>query len=214
MTILLVYLFYAAVLFWGPWTRPRSFLSPNSSARYGLGVVFTGGEKRIETAIDLLESGVIDTLIVSSATERKMAGIEKKYWGGKPIPHVLEPNATSTHGNAFFTGVLIKEHEKRIVVLITNDYHMNRAYRLLWLALRHENVEIICCPVQKYPDISESMRMKIGSIRKLRYSERIKMMLNFTKFVYNGTRISGNNKWEDDIELLLDNTVFTRLLRL
>lgn len=115
-TVIAVYLAYGIILFWGPWTRPDAYITEDSKITYNLGVVFTGGEGRLTQAFSLLEAGIIDTIVVSSASEKTMSVLCNKYLNGKSLPCILEPDATSTHGNAFYTGELIKKHDKRSIL--------------------------------------------------------------------------------------------------
>lgn len=213
-SLFFAYILYGTIVFWGPWTKPPSGLTGAEGLHFDLGVVFTGGPERIEKGMTLLQQGVIDTILISSLSQEAIHELSQHYFSNRPLPHILETKATSTHGNAYYTKNALQDRTLDSIVLITHSYHMERSYRLLWLALRGIGISISCYPIERYPGIPESELQKISAYRRLIIAEKIKGMMNYVKFLYNGTRVTGNNRWENTMEQLIDTTVFQKILRL
>jgi len=209
---MIIYIVYGTLVFWGPWTRPSDYFEYGEQKEYDLGVIFTGGGgKRIDVAFGLLISGHVDTLLISSASTSRLDALSQKYQYYDSFPYIPELYATSTHGNAYYSSKLIRSSNKHNILLITNDYHMKRAYRLLWLALRRDDVKITCCPVDEYRHLDEKQKLNIGSYRKLVVAEKVKIIMNYIKFLYNGAVISGNSALENEVEVILDTHVMKML---
>ncbi len=123
-------------MFWGRNGKPKNIYQLNLLKTYDLALVFNGENDRIAPAIDLICKGKAKKIIISPATKFQMDSYIKKYAKGERIHYVLEPNARTTHENAFYCSEIIIHEKANNIILITSFYHMNRSHRLLSLALR------------------------------------------------------------------------------
>jgi uncharacterized SAM-binding protein YcdF (DUF218 family) len=115
-------------------------------------IVLTGGSERLDSALKLLEKGVVDKLFISGvgkgATLPKMLDLLQ---GEKSIPEELQEKielgytAKDTTGNALEAAQWITENSIESVRLVTAHYHMQRSF--LELQQQAANANIIKNPV-------------------------------------------------------------------
>ncbi|MFA7457624.1 MAG: YdcF family protein, partial [Micavibrio sp.] len=102
-------------------------------------IVLTGGDKRVNTGLDLLEAGLADKLFISgvhsSVTARELIGL----WDGekeKLLPAItLGYVADNTAGNAVESHQWIAENNIHSIRLVTANYHMARSYLMFRQAM-------------------------------------------------------------------------------
>lgn len=114
-------------------------------------VALTGGSgKRISVAIELLQNGAGERLLVSGVhpsvdTEDLIAtagGSEALYECCIDIGH----KASSTEGNAVESGDWVQSHGYKSLIIVTSDYHMPRA--LLWYQYSVPEIEVHPYPMR------------------------------------------------------------------
>ena len=116
-------------------------------------VVFTGGDNRIETGLQLLTAGLSKNLFISGVhPDVSMQRIRKKWKaidGRLPKCCIaLGYKAETTYQNAYETRDWVLENDYKSVRLVTADYHMNRSLIELKHALP-ENIEILAHPIKQ-----------------------------------------------------------------
>lgn len=95
-------------------------------------VVLTGGAKRIDTAIQLLQSNHGKYLLISGVqSTTTLQDIEKTLSStltSKNRDHItIGHNATSTMGNAIETAAWVHYHQLDSLIIVTSSYHIRRA---------------------------------------------------------------------------------------
>jgi uncharacterized SAM-binding protein YcdF (DUF218 family) len=94
-------------------------------------IVLTGGQSRIDAALDLLKSGKGERLLISgvnpsasSESLRLAAGADTKLF---KCCVDIDRAALDTIGNAEESAKWVREHDYDSVILVTNNYHMPRS---------------------------------------------------------------------------------------
>ena len=176
--ILMVFLF----IFLGGFIRFAEMVSalvpPENPKADGI-VVLTGGSQRLVQAVELLQAGAAERLLVSgvhpmtSSTQiRKMTrGSEALFTCCVDIGH----KALDTIGNAYEAVGWIKSHKYKRVLIVTNNYHMPRS--LYELQILDPKTEYIAYPVvnsdlkdRNWLSNNQALRMMIGEYLKLSYA--------------------------------------------
>ena len=100
-------------------------------------VVPTGGEKRIETGLELFAAGRAKELFITGVYPGVTHNTIINMWQSeKPLPEcciTLGHRATTTIQNAAETKEWLAGKNYKSIILVTSNYHMNRA----WLELTH-----------------------------------------------------------------------------
>ncbi|MBI1391826.1 MAG: YdcF family protein [Alphaproteobacteria bacterium] len=111
--------------------------------------VFTGGKARIESAMNLLNGGAGDRLLISGVNPDTSRDEVDAHWGGPESRFAccvdIGHRASTTVGNASEVEEWAALHRFKRVVIITSDYHMPRA--TLETRRRLAGVEVIAYPV-------------------------------------------------------------------
>lgn len=114
------------------------------------GVVLTGGPGRVREGIALLSQKRVKKLIISGVHKRstlRQMFPEILFYPEIPLDNViLERRSTSTSTNAQQSLVLAEALQCHSVLLITSDYHMNRAQKT-FAHFFPATVELIAYPV-------------------------------------------------------------------
>ncbi len=94
-------------------------------------IVLTGGQSRLDAALELLESGKCERLLISgvhpSATRRQL---QKATGGDMRLFSCcvdIDRAALDTIGNAEESAKWVEDHAYGSVILVTNNYHMPRS---------------------------------------------------------------------------------------
>lgn len=94
-------------------------------------VVFTGGGERIESAMDLLNSGAGKRLLISGVNPTVTRPDLAELWPGEAALFDccvdLGLEARSTRGNASELDSWTRAHGYKSLILVTSEYHMPRA---------------------------------------------------------------------------------------
>ncbi|MGP2494049.1 YdcF family protein [Mesorhizobium sp. PUT5] len=94
-------------------------------------IVLTGGQSRIDAALDLLESGKGERLLISGvhpAASRRQ--LQKAIGGDKQLFSCcvdIDHAALDTIGNAEESAKWVESHAYGSIILVTNNYHMPRS---------------------------------------------------------------------------------------
>jgi uncharacterized SAM-binding protein YcdF (DUF218 family) len=94
-------------------------------------VALTGGELRIENALQLYANGLAPELFITGVYQGvKIEDIKNKWQNNQPLPEcciTLGHKATTTYQNAQETLDWLKTRDIHSIRLVTANYHMNRA---------------------------------------------------------------------------------------
>ena len=135
-------------------------------------VVLTGGSKRLEVGIILLEQGKAELLFVSGVNEKvTRSDILQVVDRGKILKNdqlfscciKLGYAAEDTTGNAKESLEWLRINSLSSIILVTSNYHMQRAY--LEFKLQNSNVRIT-----KYPVISSDFTLSDWIINPRRFA--------------------------------------------
>lgn len=125
----------AALLFAGGFalfaTHVSGLTTPQNPSAADAIIVLTGGQSRIDAALDLLKSGKGERLLISGVNPssgrealRAATGADKKLFKCcVDIDHA----ALDTIGNAEESAKWVEQHAYSSVILVTNNYHMPRS---------------------------------------------------------------------------------------
>ncbi|MBN9242052.1 MAG: YdcF family protein [Mesorhizobium sp.] len=108
-------------------------------------IVLTGGQSRLDAAMELLESGKGQRLLVSGVhpsasrfqLQRAMGGDKKLF----SCCVDLDRTALDTIGNAEESAKWVESHDYGSVILVTNNYHMPRSLLEMGRLLRNARLE-------------------------------------------------------------------------
>ena len=118
-------------------------------------VVPTGGDRRIEAGLTLLATGHAKHLFITGVHPGVTHNTITAMWQSEPpLPDcciTLGHRATTTIQNAAETKDWVEDKDYKSIILVTSNYHMNRA----WLELMHAlpGIKIIRHPVEQ-PDLT------------------------------------------------------------
>lgn len=107
-------------------------------------LVLSGGEGRIEKAIELYESGYAETVILSNSLEGGLT-----YKALKAIPKeslLLEPHARSTLDSVQLTKAIMIEKQFQSALIVSSDYHMRRVKVNFQTAFKRSGLELVYVP--------------------------------------------------------------------
>lgn len=112
-------------------------------------IVLTGGQARIDTAMDLLRSGKGKRLLISGVHPSAGADQLRRAIGGDRETFNccvdIDRAALDTIGNAQESAKWIRQHGYDRVIVVTNNYHMPRS--LLEMRRLTDNVSLVSYPV-------------------------------------------------------------------
>src|SRR4051794_20535567 len=108
-------------------------------------IVLTGGQSRIDAALDLLKSGKGERLLISgvnpvasSESLRAATGADRALF---KCCVDIDREALDTIGNAEESAEWVEKHNYQSVILVTNNYHMPRSLLELRRLLQHARVD-------------------------------------------------------------------------
>lgn len=168
---------------WFNTSLPRS--QPVITNRDGGIVVLTGGDQRLTAAMDLLDKGYGQRLLVTGVN-RTTARAKLRSYMAKSAPGLFDccvdlgREAQDTIGNAEETASWVVSHGYRSVIVVTASYHMPRALAELRYALPG-------CELVPYPVFTDSVRLSdwwrwSGTTRLLAFE--------YTKYLASMTRVA------------------------
>ena len=134
-------------------THVSTLVAPADPGKADAIIVLTGGQSRIDAAVDLLKSGKGDRLLISGVNP--MAGrddLREATGGDRALFECcvdIDHAALDTIGNAEESAKWVRSHAYGRVILVTNNYHMPRS--LLELRRLLGNAELLPYPVVNAP---------------------------------------------------------------
>jgi uncharacterized SAM-binding protein YcdF (DUF218 family) len=147
----LILLLYALGYAWFTVQLPR----PADDRRTDAIVVLTGGAKRLERGLELLERGRAKRMLISGVARTvRPQELVARYHAKQSLFDCcvdLGREAVDTRSNAQEVARWLKRHKFRTVRLVTTDWHMPRARFELSLQI-DDNVELVGDAIQSSPD--------------------------------------------------------------
>ncbi|MAU57727.1 MAG: hypothetical protein CBB88_06590 [Rhizobiales bacterium TMED28] len=145
-------------------------------------VVFTGGENRVKTAVELLSVGIANHLFISGVNPgTNKYNISKQMLSDFNLIDCcidLGRNAKNTFENALETANWIEENEYKKIIIVTSDYHMKRSLHIIKNFSKSTNF---------FPHHVQSKilnDMNITKFEKLRI-----VLLEYSKYLYTRLRL-------------------------
>lgn len=142
-------------------------------------IVLTGGDKRVNTGLDLLEDGKADYLLISGVNPQVKTEELIALWNGdheKVMPRItLGYNADSTAANAVESQEWIKKNNIHSIRLVTANYHMTRSM----LMFRQAMPDLI---IIKHPVIPPDFTPWKEQFWPLTFSEYNKVLATWLRF--------------------------------
>ncbi|AMS40672.1 YdcF family protein [Aminobacter sp. SR38] len=153
-------------------THVSRLTTPANPAKADAIIVLTGGQSRLDAALDLLKAGKGERLLISgvhpSATRRQLqlaTRSDKSLFNRVDIDRA----ALDTIGNAEESAKWVESHDYARVILVTNNYHMPRSMLEMGRLLRKASLE-------PYPVVNS----KLGEGRWLTKPEAFRVL--FTEY--------------------------------
>jgi uncharacterized SAM-binding protein YcdF (DUF218 family) len=134
LRIALLSIVTAAAIFAGGFGLFANYVSerstPDEVPRADAIIVLTGGQARLDAALDLLKSGKGERLLISGVNPAANRESLRRALGEKPDLFArvdLDHAALDTIGNAEESAKWVQDHAYGRVILVTNNYHMPRS---------------------------------------------------------------------------------------
>ena len=180
-------------------THVSELTTPRNVSKADAIIVLTGGQARIDAALDLLKAGKGKRLLISGvnpAADRKalqtVTGADRKLFS---CCVDIDHEALDTIGNANEISRWIHDHSYRSVLVVTNNYHMPRSLHELRMA--DPATEFIPYPVIN-ADLSRRAWFTEPDTLRTMLSEYLKVVLATVRDTFGLGRGSGL-RTEDDL---------------
>lgn len=151
-------------------------LLPPAKPRADAIVVLTGGNQRIDQAVNLLETGTGRRLLISGVHPDTSAARIREMTRAPQSLFVccvdIGYDAIDTVGNALETARWVKEHGYRDVLVVTSNYHMPRS--LMELHRIDPDTHYIGYPIV-YTDLKSENWLTMPDVVKAMLSEYVKL---------------------------------------
>ena len=119
--------------------------TPANPAKADAIIVLTGGQSRLDAALNLLKAGKGQRLLISgvhpSATRRQLQLATRGDTTLFDCCVDIDRAALDTIGNAEESAKWVERHDYERVILVTNNYHMPRSLLEMGRLLRHASLE-------------------------------------------------------------------------
>lgn len=152
-------------------------LTPPEKPKADAVVVLTGGTQRIDQAVNLLETGTGQRLLISGVHPDTSAARIREMTRAPQSLFVccvdLGYDAIDTVGNALETAKWVRAHNYRRVVVVTSNYHMPRS--LLELHRIDPDTHYVGYPIV-YTDLKSENWMAMPEVVKAMLSEYVKLV--------------------------------------
>lgn len=123
--------------------------TPETAPQADAIIVLTGGEKRLDAAMELLKAGKGKRLLISGVhPSARIKDLQRATGGDDTLFSCcvdLDHDALDTIGNAEESSKWVSEHKWKSVIVVTNNYHMPRS--LLELKRLMGDAELLPYPV-------------------------------------------------------------------
>jgi uncharacterized SAM-binding protein YcdF (DUF218 family) len=145
-------------------------------------IVLTGGQARLNAALDLLKSGKGQRLLISGVNPRASLEALQAATGGDKVLFTccvdIDHAALDTIGNAEESAKWVESHAYQSVILVTNNYHMPRSMLEMGRLLR-------AADLRPYPVVNTKLddgawMMKPGALRVL-FTEYTKYLASLAR---------------------------------
>lgn len=141
-------------------------------------IVLTGGNGRINAALDLLQAKAAPILFVSGVNEGTNKDDIYNSWkqknAGRPCCIILGYQAIDTSGNATEVQEWVNKEGIKSFILVTSRYHMPRAY------LQISN-SLPTTEIHKHVTDSNDLEPWVGRFWSLTFSEYNKMLIQWMR---------------------------------
>ncbi len=148
----------------------------NTSEKTDAIIVLTGGNNRIQTGLKLLHDGVSENLFITgvhpSVTKSDITNMWEEISELPDCCITLGHEATTTRKNSEETDRWLKEHKINNIILVTSNYHMDRAL----LEFRHKMPNI---NINTYTVIDKTSPLVNFSFWKISFIEYHKFMFRY-----------------------------------
>ena len=152
-------------------------------------IVLTGGQARIETAVDLLKAGRGKRLLISGVhASTKKPALQRVTQADDSLFNCcidIDRSALDTVGNATESAKWVKAHDYKRVIVVTSNYHMPRSLSELSRAM--PDVNFIPYPVVK-TDLNENSWVKQGDALRVLMIEYVKYLRSMTRAIFSEPR--------------------------
>ena len=152
-------------------------LTPAEKPKADAVVVLTGGTQRIDQAVNLLETGTGQRLLISGVHPDTSAARIREMTRAPQSLFVccvdLGYDAIDTVGNALETAKWVRAHNYRRVLVVTSNYHMPRS--LLELHRIDPETQYVGYPIV-YTDLKSENWMAMPEVVKAMLSEYVKLV--------------------------------------
>lgn len=152
-------------------------LMPAEKPKADAVVVLTGGTQRIDQAVNLLETGTGQRLLISGVHPDTSAARIREMTRAPQSLFVccvdLGYDAIDTVGNALETAKWVRAHNYRRVLVVTSNYHMPRS--LLELHRIDPETQYVGYPIV-YTDLKSENWMAMPEVVKAMISEYVKLV--------------------------------------
>lgn len=142
-------------------------------------IVLTGGEKRVDTGLDLLSSGKADLLFISGVNSKVKPAELVALWGkdgdGLLDKIVLGYMAETTAANAIETQEWVRKNNIKSIRLVTANYHMTRSLLNFQKALPDVSI-------YKHPVVPADFKPWTEKFWPLTFSEYNKVLATWLRF--------------------------------
>lgn len=142
-------------------------------------VVLTGGEKRVDTGLDLLADGRAEYLFISGVNKQVKPAELVSLWGkdGDKIMDkiVLGYSADDTASNARESQEWIRQNDIKSIRLVTANYHMTRSL----LNFHKELPDVV---IYKHPVVPNDFKPWQEKFWPLTFSEYNKVLATWLRF--------------------------------
>ncbi|WP_110750271.1 YdcF family protein [Phyllobacterium leguminum] len=145
-------------------------------------IVLTGGQARIETAVDLLKAGLGKRLIISgvhpSTKKQTLMRVTEADDALFNCCIDIDRSALDTVGNATESAKWVKAHGYKRIIVVTSNYHMPRSLDELSRAM--PNVAFVPYPVVK-TELNDNSWVKQGDALRVLMIEYIKYLRSMAR---------------------------------
>jgi uncharacterized SAM-binding protein YcdF (DUF218 family) len=149
-------------------------------------IVLSGGQGRVEKAVELYKAGYAPYIILSNAkeiTSRSGDMLQTALNLGIPQDAIYTENAAeSTYENAEFTLPLMKEHDFKSAIVVSSEFHMRRVKLLFDRVYKKSDIELTY--VGSDSGYNAKRWWSDRKSRETTFNEYVKMIGN--TFGYNG----------------------------
>ncbi|MEK3984568.1 YdcF family protein [Paenibacillus sp. FSL K6-3166] len=149
-------------------------------------IVLSGGQDRVEKALELYNAGYATYLILSNAKESTSSSgdmVQTALALGIPQDAIYTENtAESTYQNAEFTLPIMKEHNFTSAIVVSSEFHMRRVKFLFDRVYKKSDIELTY--VGSASGYNAKRWWSDRKSRETTFNEYIKLMGN--TFGYNG----------------------------